>query len=211
MTLEPQSLEPQSLEPRSLEPQSLEPQSLEPRSLEPRSLVMTPLHCFYCGSNDDDIFHTEIQYLFGIKHCDKHKAAAKRDCNAYMHRNHIVDMRDAMVMPVMAPLFNQRSFTVTRTNGVLDEGWRLREGTHYDTQHMCVLKDEWHVPIYKGELVKCVPIKKLLNTEDASTVIAALEAGVYAADAGKAAAPVADPSCIGLAVCDGVVCRVFNG
>jgi len=186
-------------------------------TLEPRNLRMTSICCFYCGSTvDSDISQTYVDYLFGIKHCSLHKSDATRDCNAYMHRNKLIDMRVAMSLPVLAPLFNQSSFTVKRSNGDLETGWCLREGSYFEPRYICVFKGEWHAPMYKEELVKHVPIKELLNAEDAATVLAALETGIYATDAAAAASCIPgmrglDPACIGLVEHDGVVCRVVKG
>ena len=182
-------------------------------SLSPQSLVMTPLCCFYCGAHN--VFHTEIDYRFGLKHCGAHGADARRDCNAYKHQQGMVDVLDAKEMPAMQPLFAHATFTVQRSNGALEDGWALRHGSHYEKVFIYRVEGVWSAPLYKAELIKHVAIQEILAPEEAAQVIAALDAGVYAADGAAAAAcipglAVLDPSFIKPAVCDGVVCRVFS-
>jgi hypothetical protein len=184
-------------------------------TLEPRNLVMTINCCFYCGSKTEDIYWTEVEYRFGLKHCRAHSTDAKRDCNAYKHRWHIVDVTDAKAMPVMQPLFAHKSFIIPRSSGTLEEGWALNHGHHYAKSYICKIHEEWAAPMYKDELVKHVRIRNFLNTEEAAQVIAALDAGVYAMDAAAAAAckpaiPAPELSDIKLTECNGTVCRVYS-
>ena len=185
-------------------------------TLTPQSLAMTPLCCFYCGAHEENnVFHTEIEYRFGLKHCGAHSADARRDCNAYKHRHDMVDVLEAEEMPVLQPLFAHESFTVKRSSGALEDGWALRHGSHYEKVFICRFNNVWSAPLYKEELIKHVAIQEILASEEATQVIAALDAGVYAADAAAAAAcipglSVQDPSFIKPAECDGVACRVLS-
>ena len=182
------------------------------------SLVMRALCCAYCGSKDeDDMYQTEVFYLLGIRHCSAHKTDAVRDCNAYKHQQCIVDMRDARDYPVLAAILatlDDGGSPIRRSSGVLETGWKPNYGYKTEEQFLKKCPEKgWMIPMTDGTLIKCVPLSDFAGSESA---IEALESGIYREDAEQASQliPVADalevPG-IGLAVCEGKVCRVFNG
>jgi len=145
--------------------------------------------CFYCDLAGDEVKYVMIYWMFGLKACPTHKAAAKRDCNAYCHKNTIVDMRHAKKFPVLASLFEnleQETFQVLRTSGLKESGWTLYYGSH--TAPAFLSKDPikgWCIPVIQEEavLTKTTALSDLTSSVDMRAAIAALDAGVYLDDA----------------------------
>ena len=178
---------------------------------------MKPLCCAYCGSNvEDDIYQTEVFYLLGIRHCKEHTADAVRDCNAYKHQQCIVDMRDARDHPVLSSFLEtlDDGFSpIRRSSGALEIGWKPNYG--YKTEEQFLKKKTekgWMIPMTNDTLIKCVPLSEFTGS---GAAIEVLDSGVYREDAERASHLIRVEEAlevhgIGLAVCDGKVCRVFN-
>lgn len=117
--------------------------------LVPKSLVMTTVACFYCGHPESRSI--QIRYLFGLKACEHHVAAAQRDCKAYMHEQKMVRFRDADRHPVLSRLLTVlrelQSFPVMRSSGEVQPGWIFQTDTFGDDD--CIASDagEWKVPV----------------------------------------------------------------
>ena len=136
--------------------------------LEPTSLIMRKVECFYCGAGDPTF--VLIRHLFGIKSCDLHKRIAKRDCNAYLHRNGLVTWSSALQIPCIKKLIDEldllpNGFPVRRTNLSIDPGWKVNvKDFMYDRTFIEYREGEWTIPVIKGELQKTIKLLDLNNT-----------------------------------------------
>jgi hypothetical protein len=137
------------------------------KTLVPRNLRMTPMACFYCGAPDSHFQETER--LFGLKHCAMHKAAAIRDCRAYLHTTKTVKMKDACAHPIVGQLMTLVKglvgFPVLRSSGVYQDGWTLNTSKFaYNTNLVCT--DEWMIPVInlKEDTTKHIPISNFKTT-----------------------------------------------
>lgn len=146
--------------------------------LVPRSLVMTRSECFYCQQNDTG--DTLIEYNFGLRHCNAHKMNAVRDCKAYMHRDGIVKISDAMKVPILNEFIESfdSGFTIETATG---EIWNIHTGDDwFNPQFILKVNDVWSIPIINKERthLKVVPLVSF-NNPDVHAVIQYLDAGVY--------------------------------
>jgi len=166
---------------------------------------------------EDDIYQTEVFYLLGIRHCSAHKADAVRDCNAYKHHEHLVDMRDVRDHPVLTDLFDALDtgiIPIRRSSGTLEIGWKPNYGYKTEEQFLKKCPERgWMIPMTNGTLIKSVPLSYFAESRSA---IEALDSGIYREDAEKASHLIQVEEAlevpgIGLAVCEGKVCRIFNG
>ena len=161
----------------------------------PKRLVMMPYACFYCGKSEEgSLKETRIEWLFGIRHCEDHLADAKRDCNSYCHRLRIVPMHDAKNSPVLANLLHIMDtfeFTIMRSDGTYESGWKPDYGTILDQMHIEKI-DHWIMPL-KNDQGECkfVMIEDLAKKEKTGSpilvqpaldAIKALDAGIYKKD-----------------------------
>jgi len=114
--------------------------------LDPCSLVMTPMACFYCHALDTKV--VLIEYNFGMKCCDEHKALAERDCRAFMYRNKQIRLTDAFKDPVVGEFFKTlpKTFPIRRSNGEIED-WCLRESSHFDREFLQVIDGVWSLPV----------------------------------------------------------------
>jgi len=149
------------------------------KTLVPRNLRMTTITCFYCGAPDTQFQETER--LFGLKHCAIHKAAAIRDCKAYLHTSKAVTMKDAFAHPIVGQLMTLVKelvgFPVLRSSGVYQDGWTLNTNQFaYNTNLVCT--DEWMIPVInlKEDTIKHIPISsfKMTHPEFTETIDAAV-------------------------------------
>ena len=160
--------------------------------IEPQSLVMTPISCFYCRTLDDTVSHLQIYYLFGLKCCSEHKAAGKRDCRAWMHKNGYVKLKDAFDNTALSSLLNildSREFKVKRTSGEIQDGWHLNKGNQVDTVFIQRIDDHWLIPCRYLEDNDC--IRKHVNISEFSDIVPrelieectrVLDSGIYFSD-----------------------------
>ena len=142
--------------------------------VEPQSLVMTPISCFYCKVVNDTVRSTQIYWLFGLKCCAEHKAAGKRDCRAWMHKNGYVKLRDAFDNTALSSLLNildSREFKVKRTSGEIQDGWHLNKGDQLDTVFIQRIDDHWLIPCRYLEGNDC--IRKHVNLTDFIDIVPA--------------------------------------
>lgn len=119
--------------------------------ISPRRLVMVRDECFYCGNNED-VKHTCVEYLLGIKHCQSHSYQAIRDCKAYLHENKLVDMNDIKNEPVFKNfinVFKDKKFHIIRSNGNVDDGWSLKEDAFHDKAFIMNKDGYWYLPLCK--------------------------------------------------------------
>ena len=133
--------------------------------LQPCSLVMRASACFYCGETCAGDYR--IQWTLGIRYCGQHKSWAIRDCRAYMHENKVVKVRDALEDPRLSELLQYflHDVHVLRTNGVLEGGWKLNQGTVCDPTYFAFVQDKWSIPmtIASGGMHKNVYMPAFLN------------------------------------------------
>lgn len=159
-------------------------------ALVPCSLVMTPVSCFYC--NDDCHKMLTVFRLFGLKSCNKHVLWAKRDCNAFMHRNKLVKMIDTPVYPIFKELFSllkNVDLNVMRSSGIIENGWKLDFGYHLEPTFIReIIGGNWSLPVTKDDLLtKQVFVKELVDLNPqlsispalVDEVLMALNAGIY--------------------------------
>jgi len=168
---------------------------------EPSSMCMRRSECEYCKTYG--AHHATIVHLFGIICCAEHLPLARRDCNAWLHKNRKVRLADAREHPALKPFFDAlpATFTAIRSSGAHDEGWVLPEST--DRLVQVNSAGVWAVPIQKvlGDddriersaafssfLVAGVPG---ITPELVADAVAALVHGLYASDASDATAAAA--------------------
>jgi hypothetical protein len=139
-------------------------------TLIPQSLVLRQCECFYCGA--DDTGAVLIEYLFGMKVCETHRANAERDCRAYLHREKLVRVKDAFMIPALKSfldiLIAHPFITVQRTSGDIEDDWCFREGNFYEPAFFSQsLEGQWCVPTYCKRIKqnKNVPIINFLLPE----------------------------------------------
>jgi len=164
------------------------------RCLLPQSLVMVPSECFYCFATDGKKTRT-IYHCFGILACDEHYAASVRDCNAYLHRERMVDIKDLSNVENLFTILDN-GFYVPRTSGAIENGWILDKGEG-DKRYIMFDTDtkEWTIPVLRvgKNLVKRITLSQLLTKENIDSLdssfqdtvkqlVIALEKGVYAED-----------------------------
>uniref|UniRef100_A0A6C0APW5 Uncharacterized protein n=1 Tax=viral metagenome TaxID=1070528 RepID=A0A6C0APW5_9ZZZZ len=191
--------------------------------MNPCSLVMRKAVCFYCGKEQEADERT-IGHHFGIRYCSDHKADAKRDSNAYLHRTKRVRASDALKHDVIGPFFQALSHVhIRRSSGVVEGGWRFQKGFVIDTMiHWS--KGDWIIPMTHdaSETIKSVPLsmfaeEAVRNKNDTrigdlvDTVRSVLEEGVYKSDS-ESTTPVQEvleSENIHLCYSNGLVGRVF--
>jgi len=121
--------------------------------------------CFYCGAEYTGDYR--IKWTFGIRYCAEHKSWATRDCRAYMHENKVVKVKDALQDPRLLPLLEHllQDVHILRTNGVLEGGWKLNQGTVCDPTYIAYVQDKWSIPmtVPTGDIHKNVYIPAFLN------------------------------------------------
>ena len=127
-------------------------------TITPQNLMMTPPCCFYCGAPEGPSL-TEVEWMFGIKHCVEHSKDAERDCNAYKHRKGMIDTRDALKHPVIGAfmtLVNNTAFKVRRTSGELEDGWSIAYSTSRLESHFLrrTNSNTWVIPMRCGDRIK---------------------------------------------------------
>ena len=136
-------------------------------SLTPTSLIMRPDVCFYCRDQATRDVHTHI-YLYGIRSCDDHAAAAIRDCKAYLHEVGKVTIHEAFNNPVLKALLNilTTEVHILRTNGTLDNCWTLNNKVLIEPPPLSRIGEDWCVPLIRqGHITKNVMIKSFLHPE----------------------------------------------
>jgi len=168
-----------------------------------------------------------IQYLFGILACSDHKEWAVRDCNAYMHKNNMVKIKDAMKIPGLAECLAELNevgergdLIVQRSNGDIEKGWSV-VNTSYDCLIVNEKINEWTINMTNGTVQKYVPLRWFLDSrvpvshEHVKRSIDVLTKGVYKNDYFKQlehsmeAKDVVELPCIGKAILNGQVVRAL--
>jgi hypothetical protein len=125
-------------------------------------------------------------------------------------------MRDARDHPVLVDLFDALDtgiIPIRRSSGTLEIGWKPNYG--YKTEEQFLKKNPekgWMVPMTNDTLIKCVPLSEFTGS---GAAIEVLDSGIYREDAEQASHLIRVEDAlevpgIGLAVCDGKVCRIFN-
>jgi hypothetical protein len=139
-------------------------------TLVPQSLVLRRSECFYCGAEDTGI--VIIEHLFGMKVCDTHRINAERDCKAYLHREHLVRVKDAFTIPALKLFLDVLAahpcIAVQRTSGDIEYDWCFREGHFYDPAFLSrSAEGKWCIPTYCPRIKqnKNVPIINFLRPE----------------------------------------------
>ena len=128
---------------------------------------MTRAECFYCFEKDEESSPnpTMIHYNFGLRHCEKHKAAGERDCRAYMYREGMVRFKDAMKHACFQAFVRHleelpNGFPVRRSNGELQNGWKLqKEITRIDPIFVLKIRGFWAITVEKDMTIqKNIPL-----------------------------------------------------
>lgn len=158
---------------------------------------------------------------FGILSCASHEADATRDCNAYLHGLGRVRLGQARIC--LKPFFDALppEFPTVRKSGLIDPGWSILEGSE-----QFLLRDnegEWCIRLRKNSegLERGATLRSFLaagvpgiTADLMATTIAALEAGIYAADvaaqAGLKLEMVEETPGVELAMHNGILCRMFK-
>jgi len=191
--------------------------------MNPCSLVMRKAVCFYCGTKQDADELT-IGHHFGIRYCSNHKADAKRDSNAYLHRTKRVRASDALKHPVIGPFFQALSHAhIRRSSGSVEGGWRFQKGCVIDTMIQWSNGD-WFIPMVHdaSETSKTVPLSMFMEegicekndpriSRLVETVRSVLNEGVYKSDS-ESTTPVQEvleSEDIHLCYSNGLVGRIF--
>lgn len=128
---------------------------------------MRPDVCFYCHNQATQDVHTHI-YLYGIRSCDNHTAAANRDCKAYLHEVGKLTIHDAFNNPALKALLNilTTEVHILRTNGTLDNCWTLNNKDLIEPPPLSRISGDWCVPLIRqGHITKNVAIKSFLQAE----------------------------------------------
>jgi len=196
-------------------------------SVYPTSLVMRTLSCFYCDTEYENDEPT-LGRTFGIRYCTEHKAAAKRDSNAYLHANYCVKLHDALAHEALGPFLRRllSPVHIRRSNGLLEGGWTLERG---DDKILSYANDEWHVPMELAtRFTKSVALSIFEHGDVAAhndpalqaqipEIRAILDEGIYKADydaqdaLSSSPVIVRDSANIGYCVLNGELRRVFMG
>jgi hypothetical protein len=155
--------------------------------LEPFVLSMRELKCYYCGERTSEkicILDYQIDFLFGIRHCQHHKENAIRDCNAYLHKNKKV-MISRLLLETSNPVFkrlidffSETPLSILRTTGNVDAGWTLTKSFFLNSFEMAIkLRDRWTFPMTSEEfnITKRIDIKSFHD----SRLVKANEKNVY--------------------------------
>ena len=66
-----------------------------------------------------------------------------------MHENKVVKVKDALEDPRLSELLQYflKDVHVLRTNGALDGGWKLNQGTVCDPTYLACVQDKWSIPM----------------------------------------------------------------
>ena len=162
----------------------------------PERLIMRAARCRYCPADHKwDIYSGDQE---GIRTCAAHKPDAERDCNAHFHKTCVVRLRDARapLAEFFAALAVSETFSVRRSNGALDPGWRIPIDSFPERFVVKICNTDWGVPVVRGdgmdEINKKVRLTDFLKPEVRipgitadliGRTLAILDAGIYKADA----------------------------
>jgi hypothetical protein len=140
-------------------------------TIEPTSLVMRYNRCFYCQADSTGDYGES--HIFGIRHCAAHAAAARRDYGTFLHKIDKVALHDAYNNPQLRPLLiflEMTDMNIRRTNGMIENNWRLRRPNYADFVRICKIGKDWCVPmIHNSHITKNVPLVHFLE----ATILAA--------------------------------------
>jgi hypothetical protein len=137
-----------------------------------------------------------------MKVCATHGPNAERDCRAYLHRQSLVRIGDAIKLPILRKfldvLASHPQIRIERSSGEIEDDWSFRAGSFLEPAFFSLSSSKrWCVPMYNKRLNlnKSVPIISFLQTEintgmnlpaDWSAIIEevidTLTAGVYASE-----------------------------
>jgi len=140
--------------------------------LIPMSLIMTVDLCFYCDNPDPD--WEECYKFFGLKHCDNHRVAAIRDCKAYLHKEKMVNFKHAFEHSILGEFLralSDKTFPVRRSNGEMQEGWKLQKKSFDGEKLLMCLEGVWMVPVERKDLDTMDVITKYTPIENFRTVL----------------------------------------
>jgi hypothetical protein len=117
-----------------------------PTLKEPISLVMRPLQCFYCESVAKG--QSLINHHEGIYVCDEHNKDGLRDCLAYLNRNKMIRIGDALSSPIIQPFLRalQSFFSIRRSDGSIESGWKIHLSFFNPYVYIQQINNKWCVP-----------------------------------------------------------------
>jgi len=187
--------------------------------LYPTSLVMRATRCFYCDTEYENDEVT-LGHRFGIRYCTEHKAAAKRDSNAYLHVEQRVKIRDGLNHAVLGPFLRLLASdqSIKRSSGLVEGGWVLSKNEESpERSTIFFIEGTWHIPmVHDGhELAKAVKLSDFETPaiqDQIPAIRTLLEDGIYKDDfLQQQELPSSVPEQEGISYCmvDGQIRRVF--
>jgi hypothetical protein len=137
-------------------------------TLEPTSLIMRVSACFYCGGSEAGA--ETVDHMFGIKCCKTHRSRAKRDCNAYLHRQGHVLLEDAWSnssLKRLLEILQENALPVERTNGTVEDDWCLQTVNSFIHIHLSRIEGVWSLPVQckRIKLYKFTPLMNFLRPD----------------------------------------------
>ena len=121
------------------------------KSLNPCSLVMTREECFYCHKFDSSLRMFVVDRLYGMKACSLHYENAQTDIKSFMKKNKIIHIKEAIQNQDIKNFFNflGDNMKIIRTNGSVDDGWKLMEENYDSIPSLKIIKGKWCFPVVK--------------------------------------------------------------
>ena len=162
----------------------------------PISLVMRRTICFYCSREFVADLHV-LNYNYGIRHCEQHRAVAHRDIHAFLHTSGVVHLKDARENDILNALCNYLTLyvSIVRSNGDISSGWQIYNGANIEHHYIRRINGSWSLPMqHNSNITKNVPLDSfrlpqvkvansaILNTtfyELLEKSLAILEKGLY--------------------------------
>jgi hypothetical protein len=111
---------------------------------EPMRMVLCATFCQYCGNPDAD--EQRVEYLYSIQACNIHMPLAKRDSDAWLHKNSCVRFKDI----INEPLFTETNLLeipikMRRSNGEIQDDWILSRPSYDNSCHVKCENGVWYM------------------------------------------------------------------
>jgi hypothetical protein len=129
--------------------------------------------------------------MFGLKCCNRHYDAARRDCRAYMHREGLVRLKDMMEFTCFNNFIRYvdalpDGICVRRSSGELQKGWKVSMDEFGSTRFLSYMKDatgksDWCIYLVYDNLCKYVQLRQY-TYENIPEILKVLNGGVYKKD-----------------------------
>ena len=131
---------------------------------EPHRLVCIQLLCPYpgCGKVRDGINLECINFLFGLRCCENHRANARQDCARYMRQHGRIQISEEFLNGMNLV---KKEFSVTRTNGEIQNDWIIHNpADSFSRAELSKMPDgQWGISMLRPteSVVKCVSLSSL--------------------------------------------------